>query len=161
MPAADLEILTAQLKHRIHDGFGLLTIRNIQSKVDVTIKTASIEMDDQKWNDHLKNADFFNVEQYPEMTFKSTNVEVTGENTANVTGDLTLLGVTKPVTLNVTHNKTGAHPMNGKSGIGFSATGTLKRSDFGMNYGLPAVGDDVELRIEVEAYDETSAETAQ
>ncbi len=123
-----------------------------KSNVDVTIKTASLDLDDEKWNEHMKNKDFFNVEQFPTMIFKSTKVEKTGDNTANVTGDLTLLGVTKPVTLAVVHNKTGKHPMKDIMASGFSATGTLKRSDFGMSYGLPMVGDDVKLIIEAEAY---------
>jgi polyisoprenoid-binding protein YceI len=121
------------------------------SSVDIVIPTASLNMDDAKWDEHMKSADFFNVEKFPEMTFKSTKVEVLSDNTANVTGDLTLLSVTKPVTLQVTHNKTGQHPMNGKTVSGFSAHGMLKRSDFGMTNGLPMVGDDVEIRIEVEA----------
>lgn len=120
------------------------------SSVEVTIDTASIDMDDEKWDNHMKNEDFFNVEKFPEMTFKSTAVKLTGENTAEVTGDLTLLGVTKPVTLNVTHNKSDFHPYSGKMASGFSAAANLKRSDFGMTYGLPAVSDDVEIRIEVE-----------
>ena len=120
------------------------------SEIDVTIKTASIDMDDEKWDAHMKNKDFFDVEQFPNMTFKSTAIEVTGDNTANITGDLTLLGVTKPVVLAVTHNKTGKHPFSGKTVSGFSATTTVKRSEFGMTYGLPGVGDDVEIRIEVE-----------
>tara|TARA_B100001989_G_scaffold246381_2_gene217215 strand:+ start:779 stop:1402 length:624 start_codon:yes stop_codon:yes gene_type:complete len=120
------------------------------SSVEVTIDTASIDMDDEKWDAHMKNEDFFNVEKFPEMTFKSTGVNVTGDNTAEITGDLTLLGVTKPVTLNVTHNKSDKHPFSGKFVSGFSATANLKRSEFGMNYGLPAIGDDVEIRIEVE-----------
>lgn len=127
------------------------------SSVEVTIQTGSIDLDDEKWNAHMKNEDFFNVEKYPTMTFKSTHVEVTGDNTANVTGDLTLLGETRPVTLAVTHNKSGKHPMADKQGVGFSATGTLKRSDFGMNYGLPMVEDEVDLIIEVEAYGEAPA----
>lgn len=120
------------------------------SSVEVSIKTASIDMDDDKWDAHMKNDDFFDVEQFPEMTFKSDGVEMTGENTANVTGDLTLLGVSKPVTLSVVHNKSGFHPYSGKNVAGFSATGMIKRSDFGMDYGLPSVADDVEIRIEVE-----------
>lgn len=131
-------------------GFTLDRADLAKSKIDVTIKTASIEMNDTPWNDHMKNADFFNVEKFPAMTFKSTAVKVTSENTADVTGDLTLLGVTKPVTLAVTHNKSGVHPYSGKTVAGFSASGTIKRSDFGMNYGLPAVGDDVTIRLEVE-----------
>jgi len=121
-----------------------------KSNVSITIKTASIDMDDEKWDAHMKSADFFDVEKFPDMTFKSTGIEATGENMANITGDLTILGVTKPVTLAVIHNKSGKHAFSGKYVSGFSATATLKRSDFGMNYGLPLVGDDVKIMIEVE-----------
>lgn len=121
-----------------------------KSSVDVTIKTASIDMDDQKWDDHMKNSDFFNVEKFPTMTFKSTSIKVTGENTANITGDFTLLGITKPVTLHTTFNKADRHPFSGAYVAGFSAHTTIKRSDFGMNYGLPMVGDIADIRIEVE-----------
>ncbi|MGH1456172.1 MAG: YceI family protein [Alphaproteobacteria bacterium] len=121
------------------------------SMIDITIQTASIDMDDKPWDDHMKNADFFNVEQFPSMTFKSTSIEVTGENTADITGDFTLLGVTKPVTLKVIHNKSDKHAFSGKYVAGFSASAVIKRSEFGMEYGLPMVGDDVNVMIEVEA----------
>lgn len=121
------------------------------SKVEVDIKTASIDMDDEKWDAHMKNEDFFNVEKYPSMTFKSTGIDVTGEKTAKITGDLTILETTKPVTLDVTFHKAGKHPFGDKYAAGWSATTSIKRSEFGMNYGLPNVGDDVEIRIEVEA----------
>lgn len=120
------------------------------STIDVTIDTASIDLGTQKWNDHMKNADFFDVEKYPTMTFKSTGVVVTGENTADITGDLTLLGVTKPVTLNVVHNKSGPRPSGEQFVAGFSATAKIKRSDFGMNYGIGMIGDEIDIRIEVE-----------
>lgn len=133
-------------------GFSFDSDNWAKSSVDVTIKTDSISLDDKKWDDHMKNEDFFNVEKYPTMTFKSTRVESKDGKTGTITGDLTLLGVTKPVTLDVTFNKAGAHPFNPKKQlIGFSASGTLKRSEFGMKYALPAVGDEVEIRIEVEA----------
>ncbi len=128
-----------------------------KSTIDVSIPIDSLEMDDEKWNEHVKSADLFDAAQFPTMTFKSTSVAVTGEKTADVTGDLTLHGVTKPVVLKVTHNKTGPNPMTGKSEIGFSATASLKRSDFGMSYGIPNVGDDVEIRLEVEAIKEEPA----
>lgn len=121
------------------------------SFTDVTIKTSSIEMNDLKWNEHLKGADFFNVEKFPEMVFKSTAMEITGENLGAMTGDLTILGVTKPVVLDVTFNKCDKHPFGGKYVCGFSAASSIVRSDWGMNYGLPMVSDEVELRIEVEA----------
>lgn len=121
-----------------------------KSHVEVTFKTDGLDMQDAKWDEHMKGADFFDVIKFPEMTFKSTSIEVTGENTANITGDLAILGVVKPVTLAVVHNKSGKHPFGGKYVSGFSATASLKRSDFGMKYGLPMVGDDVSIRIEVE-----------
>ena len=120
------------------------------STVDVTIQTASIDMGDEKWDAHMKNEDFFHVEEYPTMTFKSTDVNVTGEETAEMTGDLTILGVTKPVTLAVEFRNKGTHAYSGRELIGFSATGNIKRSEWGMDYGIPNVGDDVEIRIEVE-----------
>lgn len=120
------------------------------SYAEITIDTNSIDMSSEPWEKHLKNADFFNVEKFPTMTFKSTEIAKTGDKTAFMTGDLTLLGVTKPVSLNVTFNKAGPHPMSKNQVAGFSLKGTLKRSDFGMTYGLPMVGDDVSLIIEVE-----------
>lgn len=131
-------------------GFIFDTVDPAKSSAEITINTASVELNDTKWNDHMKNADFFNVEKFPTMTFKSTKIEKTGEKTGKITGDLTLLGVTKPVTLDVVHNNSARHPFSGKFVSGFSATGKIKRSDFGMNYGLPAIGDDVTLMIEVE-----------
>ncbi|MCF8496442.1 MAG: YceI family protein [Alphaproteobacteria bacterium] len=121
-----------------------------KSHVEIAIKTASIQMDDEAWNKHMMNADFFNVEKFPEMTFRSTAIEVTGESTANITGDLTILGITKPVVLAVTHNKSGKFPFGDRYVAGFSGRTTIKRSDFGMVYGLPGVGDEVEIRLEVE-----------
>jgi len=122
------------------------------SSVEVTIKTASIDMDYDKWDDHMRNEDFFHVEKFPDMTFKSTKVEQTGDNQGLIHGDLTLLGVTKPVTLNVTFNKAGVHPFNEEYVAGFSADTVIKRSEFGMNYGLPMLGEDVAVRLEVEGY---------
>ncbi len=135
-----------------YDGQIVLDRENPEnSSVEVVIKTESIDMDDEKWDAHMKDPDFFNVEKFPEMTFKSTGIEVAGEDTAKMTGDLTILGVTKPVVLDVKHNKSGHHPYSGKWVAGFSASTIVKRSEFGMNYGVPNVGDDVEVRIEVEA----------
>lgn len=121
-----------------------------KSKVDVTIQSASVDLNDDKWNAHLKNADFLDVEQHPTIVFKSTSVEKTGDNTGKLHGDLTILAETKPVTLDVTWNKSGVHPYSKQFVAGFSATGTVKRSDFGMTYGLPGIGDDVKLVIQVE-----------
>jgi len=129
------------------------------SSVEVVIQTDSIDMDDQKWDDHMKNEDFFNVTEYPTMMFKSTGIEVTGENAGKITGDLTLLGVTKPVTLDVTFNKAGKHPFNDKYVAGFSGNTLIKRSEWGMEYGLPMIGNDVHVRLEVEAVRQNSSDS--
>lgn len=121
-----------------------------KSKVEITIQTDSIDMDDKKWDEHMKNENFFNVEKYPTMIFKSTAIKVTGKNTAEITGNLTILETTKPVTLDVIFNKAGKHMFNQKYVAGFSATTSLKRSDYDMKYGLPMIGDDVSIMIEVE-----------
>jgi polyisoprenoid-binding protein YceI len=121
------------------------------SQLDVTVPTTKLTTGIPKFDDHLKNADFFNVEKFPTATFKSTKIEKTGDKTAKVTGDLTLVGVTKPVTLDVTFNQKKPNPMSQKETVGFSATGTIKRSEFGINYAVPNVSDDVPLIIEAEA----------
>jgi len=109
------------------------------------------------FRDELVGPQWLNAAQYPAITFKSTKVEVTGANTAKVTGDFSLHGVTKPVVLDVTFNGGYAgHPMDPQARAGFSATGTFKRSDFGIAYGVPApgttmgVGDEVAVEIETE-----------
>ena len=127
------------------------------SSVDVTINPKSVELNDTKWNDHVKAADFLDVEKFPTMTFKSTKIEVTGEKTANIIGDLTLHGVTKPVVLVTTYNKTDKHPYSGKTVAGFSAATKIKRSDFGVSYGIPGVADDVVITLEVEGIQEDPA----
>ena len=109
------------------------------------------------FRDELVGPQWLNAAQYPAITFKSTKVEVTGANTARVTGDFSLHGVTKPVVLDVIFNGGYAgHPMDPQARAGFSATGTFKRSDFGIAYGVPApgttmgVGDEVAVEIETE-----------
>lgn len=120
------------------------------SAATVTIRTHSIDMDDHAWDKHMRHEDFFNVNVHPTMTFASTKLEQTDENTGRLHGDLTLLGVTRPVTLDVTFNKVGQHFKSKEWIAGFSAATTIKRSDFGMDYGLPIVGDEVHIRLEVE-----------
>jgi len=122
------------------------------SSVSVTINTASVDTANTARDEHLRKADFFNVENFPTMTFVSTSVEITGENTGNLVGNLTLLGVTKPLTLDVTFNQAGPHPFDAsKIMAGFSATGEINRSDFGMAYGIPALGEMISIVLEVEA----------
>ena len=101
--------------------------------------------------DHFLSADFFNVGDAPLATFTSTSVEPTGDMTANITGDLTINGVTKEVTLEATVNQIGPNPVNQTPTAGLSATTTVLRSDFNLGAFAPAVSDEVELIIEVEA----------
>ena len=126
-----------------------------KGSVEVTIDAASIKTIDPRLDTHVKSEDFFNVARYPTMTFKSTNFTFEGDRVVGMEGELTLLGVTKPVTLKVANDVCGEHPMNKKPMCGAEATTTIKRSEWGMKYGIPkAVGDDVKLMIPVEAYRE-------
>ncbi len=131
----------------------------IRSRVRATIDPTSIETDypnpeKKDFDAQLVNdAGWFNATQFPKIIFTSTKVEKTGDNTGKMTGDLEFLGVKKPVTLDVTFNKAlGNHPFANKPAIGFSATGSLKRSDFGMNTYIPQIGDEVEIIIEAEFF---------
>jgi len=140
----------------LHGRFGKTTgtLNMDQAKgtgsVSILIDAASIDTGFKKRDDHLRSPDFFNVVEFPEITFKSTKVTFKGKG-ATLVGDLTIKGVTKSVTLDVDSINCGVHPFNKKDVCGFNATGQLKRSDFGIKYALPAVGDDLMLSIEMEA----------
>ena len=135
------------------------------NSVEVTIDPLSVETDFQgdykgthadspyaTWNEDLgKNPGWFNAVAHPQITFKSTSATQTSPTTGTVTGDLTFLGVTKPVTLDVTYNGVVQLPWTPEQDrIGFSAKTTLKRSDFGMTNNLEFIGDDVEVIVETE-----------
>ena|ERR1700759_3825726 len=123
-----------------------------KSSVEATITTTTVTTNKEKRDAHLKSPDFFNVEKFPTMTFKSTAVtSVNGK--LQVVGDLTLTGVTKSVTLDVDGPTPPQKGMNGKMVTGFSATGKLKRSDFnfGSKFAEPVLGDEVQFTIDVEA----------
>lgn len=122
-----------------------------KSKVQAKIKIANIETGDNKFNKHLLSKDFFDIKKFDIATFESQKVKITGKNTGKIIGKLKLLGVTKKVSLNVKFNKIGINPINNKKTVGFSATTTIKRSDFGMNTYLPGISDRVQINIEVEA----------
>lgn len=131
----------------------------VSSSVVATINPLSVETDhptNDSWNDTLATGKkWFNGDNFPQIVFKSTSIEKTGEFTGIITGDLTLLGVTKEVQLSTTYNGTGNAPWFGtRDIIGFSATGTLNRSDFGMTSLLPNIGDEVEIIIEAEFVEE-------
>ena len=125
--------------------------------VEMTIETASVSTGDnvkgsrpQSRDDHLRNADFFNAAEFPRMTYKSTKVNFGAELPASVEGSLTLLGVTKPLTLTFERFKCGSNPFNKKERCGGNAVGKFKRSDFGMKFALGGVGDEITLNISFE-----------
>ena len=120
------------------------------STISVTIDAASIDSRVAEFNGHLVGENFFDTATHPEITFTSTNVAATGANTFDVTGDLTIKGTTKPVTLAATINKAAKHPFKGTPTVGVTATGTLLRSEWGLGNYAPAVSDEVALHIEVE-----------
>ncbi|WP_078059482.1 YceI family protein [Xanthomonas massiliensis] len=121
-----------------------------KSSVAVTIPLSTLDTFVPKLDEHLKGSDFFDAAKFPDATFKSTQVQAAGTNKLAVTGDLTIKDVTKPVTLEVTLNGAGEHPMAKKQAIGFSATGTVKRTDFGVGAYAPNVSDEVQLSITTE-----------
>ncbi|KAA9020606.1 YceI family protein [Sphingobium limneticum] len=117
------------------------------SKVSIEVPIANLTTGIPALNEHLAKPEFFDVAKFPKATFVSTGVKTDGPTGATITGNLTIKGITKPVTLDAEFYGAGANPMNKKENIGFVATGTIKRSDFGMGMAVPVVGDAVELKI--------------
>ena len=119
---------------------------------EFTAKTASIDTRVEARNNHLKTADFFDVEKYPSMHFKSTAIKSTEKNKYKLTGDLTLHGVTKPVTMDLAYTGTVENPMSKKPTAGFQLTGVIKRSDFNLGNGFPPpmISDEVRIKADGE-----------
>ena len=126
------------------------------ASVDITIDAASIRTFDPRLDAIVKGERFFNVEKFPTVTFRSTSVRFDGDRITGVDGNLTMAGATRPVTLKVADFACGENPFNKKAMCGCNASATIKRSDWGMVAGLPAgaPGDEIVLRIPVEAYRE-------
>jgi polyisoprenoid-binding protein YceI len=128
------------------------------SRLDVAIRASSLQTGVDVLDRHLRSTDFFDVAAHPIITFRSTEVRVTGEKTGEVTGDLTILGTTKPVTLQVEWIFAGPHPLGainpgltGKSVAVFSARTVIQRSAFGLGRAIPLVSDDIRITIDTEA----------
>ncbi|VFU09432.1 YceI family protein [Methylocella tundrae] len=118
-----------------------------KSAVEIHIPTNTVSTSNAKLDGELKGDQWFDAAKFPDITFKSVKVVETGKGTGKLTGDLTFHGVTKPVTLAVTFNDAGVNPLNKKYTAGFNATGSIKRSDFGVKTYLPLIGDEVDLII--------------
>lgn len=121
------------------------------ASVDMTIDTTSVDTGFPLFNEHIQGADFLDTAKYPTATFKSTKVVFDGDKPASIEGNLTIKGVTKPVTLKVTSFLNMAHPMLKKDAIGANAEVVIKRSDFNAGKYAPYVGDDVLIDIALEA----------
>ena len=121
-----------------------------KSQLTAKLTPSSIDVNNPELQDILRGAQYFNVTQFPEITFASTKIIRTARNVGLVTGDLTMLGVTKPMTMTVTFNDAKMDPYASVYAVGFSATATIKRSDWGMKTLIPQVGDEVILLIEAE-----------
>ena len=116
----------------------------------VDIQTASIDTDNDRRDDHLRSADFFDVEKHPSLTFKTTSFEKTGEKTFKLTGDLTMHGVTKPITLEGKLNGVITDQRSQKLKAGLKLTGTVDRLAFGVGGDTPTLGDEVNMTINLE-----------
>jgi polyisoprenoid-binding protein YceI len=129
--------------------------------VDITIDAASINTKDAQRDGHLRSADFLNVEQFPTIHFKSTKVELTGDNTAKLHGDLTIVGVSKPVTLNVEYQGNAKSPW-GVVSYGFSASTKINREDWGLTWNAALetggwlVGKEIQIDIETELVEQVA-----
>jgi polyisoprenoid-binding protein YceI len=123
--------------------------------VELTIPTATVSIGDleragrqRTGDEHMRSADFFNVAEFPTMTFRSTKVVFDGELPKAVEGNLTLLGVTRPVTLSFERFACMPHPFTKRDNCGGNATATIRRSEYGMKYLLPQIGDEVKIRVQ-------------
>lgn len=123
-----------------------------QGSVDLVIETGSINMGFDKWNEHMKGGDFFNAVIFPSMRFTSDKFVFDGDKPVSAEGRLTLLGITKPVTLTISSFNCGSNPITHKAMCGANISTTIKRSDFGMKQFIPAVSDEVKIYSPVEAY---------
>ena len=139
---------------RFDKASGKFTIDRAAKKggLDFAIETASVNTGDaergsrpRSRDEHLRSADFFNAVEFPRITFKSTNVKFAGDNPAEVEGQLTLLGTTKPVTFKIEKWVCKDHPMYKKPSCGGNASAVFKRSDFGIKSGIPSMSDEVRL----------------
>lgn len=128
------------------------------SKVEFTIDVSSIDTRQKGRDDHLRSADFFDVENHPKATFIATDIKKKSDNNYDITGDLTILGTTKPVTVDTVFEGVSKDPMSGNEAAGFSATTKFNRKDFGLTWnatletGGVLVGDEVKVNIEIEAH---------
>ncbi|MDX6235149.1 MAG: hypothetical protein QOH68_4316 [Nocardioidaceae bacterium] len=151
-------LVVAKVRGSFNDVSGTVEIAEdpLQSSVQVEVQLASIDTRDETRDGHLRSADFFDVENHPTMTFRSTGLRADGGDRYELDGELTVRGITRPLTLHVTFDGTAQDPWGGERAV-FSATGKVNREDFGLTWnqaletGGVLVGKDIEIEIEAEA----------
>jgi polyisoprenoid-binding protein YceI len=121
------------------------------SSVEFTVPIETVSSGVKEMDAHFQRDDLFDAAQFPTATFRSTSVAAAGEGRLRVTGDLSIHGVTRPASFDVTVNKIGEHPMAKVPAAGFDAVGTIKRSDFGVDKYVPNIPDEVTIRVSTEA----------
>ena len=154
-PVFEVNHLGYSVQHgRFNKTSGTITLDMAAKKgsVDLTIETASLDMGFPLWDEHMAADGFFNTAKFPTMTFKSNKLIFKDDKVVAAEGQFTLLGVTRPLTVSVSGFKCGDHPMNKKPMCGANIGATIKRSDFGMTKYVPAISDEVQIRVPVEAY---------
>lgn len=132
-------------------------IGSLEAKIaSVSVNTGDSKRADgtRSRDEHLRSADFFNSAEFPDMVYKSTKFNFKGDDVESVDGTLTMLGVTRPVKLTVTSFKCGPHPFSKKPMCGADVQTMIKRTDWGIKFGVPAIADDVNLMLNIEAYPE-------
>ncbi|MDO5032204.1 YceI family protein [Corynebacterium sp.] len=148
--------MVTKVRGRFDEFEGALTVGEnpAESSAEATIKTSSIDTGDTKRDEHVRGDDFFSTEQFPEMTFKATSFDVDAEGNGTVTGDLTIKGTTKPVTLKVETEGIAEDPF-GNTRLGFEASTKINRTDFGIDFNAPLKTGGMlvseEIKIEIEA----------
>ena len=129
-----------------------------KSSVTVTIDASSIDSRVERFDGHLAGPNFFDAANHPEITFQSTSISSTGEDTFAVVGDLTIKGITNSVTLNARINKAANHPMRKTPIVGMSGVAKVNRSDWGLDRALPNVGDEITIHVTAEMPKAAAAE---
>ena len=133
---------------------GKVTLERVAKNgaVDIDIEASSVNTDHAKRDENLRSPNFLNATKYPKISYQSSAVKFINDTPASVEGQLTLLDVTKPVTLTINNFKCDTRPTDMKELCSATANAQIKRSDFGMTYALPLVGDEIKLEFEIEAY---------
>ena len=125
-----------------------------KGSIDIVIDTASVDTAHEARDKHIRSADYLDVEKFPTLSFKSNNFKFDGDNLVGADGDLTLMGITRPVSLKVAYFRCIQHPANKKDMCGAEASAAIKRSEWGIKRSAVGIGDDVRISIQIEAYKE-------